>query len=55
MFADLTQACFLIQSEHQLHSLGITKGLHEDITIGESPGEAALTGSRGKKIFKDGL
>lgn len=50
MFADQTEACFLIQSEHQLHSLGITKGCMTTHTIGESPGEAALTGSKEKRF-----
>lgn len=54
MFADQTQAHLLIQSEHPLHGLGIAKGLHEDTHNGESPGEAALTGSRGRDC-KTGL
>lgn len=54
MFADQTQACLLIQSEHPLHGLGTAEGLHEDMHNGESPGEAALTGSKGRD-FKTGL
>lgn len=52
MFADQTQACFLIQSEHQLHSLGMTKGLREDTHNRGAPWGGSLTGSKGKKILK---
>lgn len=50
MFADQTQTCFLIQPEHQLHSLAITKGLREDRHNRGEPWEAALTGSKGKRF-----
>lgn len=52
MFADQTQTCFLIQPEHQLHSLAITKGLHEDRHNRGEPWGGSFDRLQGKKILK---
>lgn len=49
MFADQTQACFLIQREHQLLSLGTRKGLQEDTRNRGEPWGGSFDRLQGKK------
>lgn len=50
MFADQTQVCLLIQSEHQLHGLGITKGQHEAMHNRAEPWGGSFDRLRGKRF-----